>query len=153
MKAILIAPDKEAVVQAIDIDGELQTIRDWLDCHLIDCIRLDERGNVMYVDDEGYMNKNYFFRFGEYPQPIAGRGLVLGTNMMTGDSADTDLNFNLIAQNVEPMTPAEAYQMAKTTDNVNKKAISDNNEEAWHIYISVSEIMETSWYSDQLNIE
>jgi hypothetical protein len=76
MRAILIAPDladKNLLVQELEHDGELQSIYASLDCNLIDCIRLDDRGNVMYVDDEGYMTKNTFFLFGQYPMPLAGR--------------------------------------------------------------------------------
>jgi hypothetical protein len=156
MRAILIAPDladKGLLVQELEHTGELQDIYASLDCSLIDTIRLDEQGNVMYVDDEGYMNKNTFFLFGLYPMPIAGRGLILGTDMTSGESQSTTLNLALIENIVGAISPAIAYLVAKDEDERRQQDIKDSGNEKSHIYISVSEIMSGAWYSDQLGLE
>lgn len=153
MRTILIAPDladKGLMVQDLETEDSLQAIYKRLDCELIDTIRLDERGNVMYVDDEGYMTKDYFFAFGQYPMPIAGRGLIVGTDLSTGESIDTNLNITVIENLVVPLDARGAYEMARLQDQLNLERIGDNPN---HIYVRVAEIMESAWYADQLELE
>lgn len=155
MRAILIAPDlaeQNLLVQELEHTGKLQDIYASLDCNLIDCIRLDDRGNVMYVDDEGYLNKNTFFLFGQYPMPLAGRGLIVGSTP-DGESASTDIDVQMIRNIVAPCTPAQAYRIAKTEDQNAMQRIKDMGEESFHIYVRVSEIMEGAWYSNQLELD
>jgi len=154
VKAIWIVPDMKTLpmVQEIDVgEGSLTEIYKVLDCNLVDVIRLDEFGNVMYVDDEGYMGKDYFFRFGKYPAPIAGRGLIMGTNQFTGDTIETTLNYKTIAAMCEPLTAQQAYDMARQADKKAAEHIAKSEKEGMHtIHIPIAEIMESAWYSDQL---
>lgn len=88
-------------MKAILIDSENRTvsekeIEDWrgiapsIGCELFDIVRLDN-GNGVYVDDEGLMkDPQHFFVLKGYPNPLAGNGLVLGTNP-EGESVSTTL--------------------------------------------------------------
>jgi hypothetical protein len=85
--------------------------------------------------------------------PIAGRGLILGTDMTSGESQSTTLNLALIENIVGAISPAIAYLVAKDEDERRQQDIKDSGNEKSHIYISVSEIMSGAWYSDQLGLE
>lgn len=155
MRAILIAPDladKGLLVQDLETKGDLQDIYNRLDCSLIDVIRLNET-EVMYVDDEGLMNKNYFFQLGDYPHPIAGRGLILGSTPQ-GENTGTWFGADLIEQTIRVLTVQEAYEMAKKCDQAVQKQIEERGgDQSFHITISSADIMESAWYSDQITTE
>ena len=155
MRSILIAPDladKGLLVQVLECTGELQDIYKKLDCHLIDSIRLNDT-ETMYVDDEGLMNKDYFFQIGGYPHPIAGRGLILGLTPQ-GENTGTWLRSDLIEGAIKVLTVQEAYEMAKKCDQaVQNEIAAQGDDGAFHITISSSEIMESAWYSDQITTE
>lgn len=88
-----------AAVKALLIDPVAQTvtpleINDWrdispaLNCELFDIVQVAPHISI-YVDDEGlYAEDQHFFYHPGYPQPLAGRGLVLGFDDRTGDSTD-----------------------------------------------------------------
>ena len=53
-------------------------------------MRIDD-SETLYVDDEGlYAENQRFFTWDGYPKPLAGRGLILGTDE-EGESIDTDM--------------------------------------------------------------
>jgi hypothetical protein len=79
MKAFLIDP-QEKTVSNIDIDDSLQAYYDVLECRTFDVVRINNEGDVIYVDDEGLFTKSYFFTYNGYTSPLAGKGLVLGTD-------------------------------------------------------------------------
>lgn len=80
MKAILIDP-KEGSVKQVEHDGSLQNMYDLLGCRTVDFVQTYPNGDGMYVDDEGlYVEDQHFFIHLNYPQPIAGKALILGTD-------------------------------------------------------------------------
>lgn len=86
VKALLIDPVAQTVTET--------TINDWRDispalrCDLFDVVQVATNVSI-YVDDEGlYVDDQHFFYHPAYPQPLAGRGLVLGFDDHTGDSTD-----------------------------------------------------------------
>ena len=89
MKALLIDPFTETV-QVVDYSGDWEDIGGLLDCRYFDVVRIDD-SETLYVDDEGlYVENQRFFTWNGYPNPLAGRGLILGTNE-DGESIDTDM--------------------------------------------------------------
>jgi hypothetical protein len=65
--------------------------------------------DTLYVDDEGLINgtEEFFFNPDFYPHPLAGNGLIVGTDN-TGESVDVK---------------AEVSQVAKNTDFLIKKEL------------------------------
>lgn len=100
MKAILIDPfcveelgggmvmaiQPHLAVREVEIEDGIEGIYKALSHPLhpvncFDCVRLNDAGDVIYVDDEGlWQNADRWFVVDGYQQPLAGRGLVLGTD-------------------------------------------------------------------------
>ena len=80
IKAILIDPF-EMTVSEVDYGGELADIYRLIDADLFTVAGFGEDGDGVYVDDEGLSKATQrFFKLDGYPQPLAGKGLVLGSN-------------------------------------------------------------------------
>lgn len=86
MQAILIDPFTETI-EAVDYSGDYKDIYALLGCDLFTTV-YTEMADTIYVDDEGlYVEDQRYFKLKGYPQPLAGRGLVLGSTD-DGDSTD-----------------------------------------------------------------
>lgn len=87
MQAILINPfDK--TIEEIEYSGDWKDISSLLECDIFTTVYFDDTTDSVYVDDEGlYVEDQAFFTIGNYPQPLAGCGLILGCND-EGDSVD-----------------------------------------------------------------
>ena len=98
-KAILIDPTEKTITE-VDYDelGSYRQIYELIDADLFDVLRLDD-GDAIYVDDEGLYNKQDYFLYGEYPQPLAGRGLVLGTDE-EGETIAPKISIDTVRQQV-----------------------------------------------------
>lgn len=84
MRAILIDPFDESVTE-VEYDGDYKNIYKLLSHpeHHVDCFTVVylENGDGIFVDDEGlFKDPKHFFTYTGYDQPIAGKGLVLGTD-------------------------------------------------------------------------
>ena len=88
MKAIFIDAVNKTI-ERIDFEGDYKDIQDKISVDCFTCAEINQAGDVVYVDDEGLMNgtDDFFFIEGMY-QPFAGNGLILGTDMSTGESDD-----------------------------------------------------------------
>lgn len=91
MKAILIDPFDETVTE-VEHNGDYRHIYTLLSHpeHKVDCFTIVQitQGDAIFVDDEGLLkDPKHFFVWKGYPQPLAGKGLILGTND-EGDSVD-----------------------------------------------------------------
>ena len=94
MKAILIDPVAETVTE-VEHDGDYHQIYELLsdkehglNVGTFEIVRLgvktpdDKIENTLYVDENGLLNEpRYFFIYQGYHQPLAGRGLILGTTL------------------------------------------------------------------------
>lgn len=59
-----------------------------------------EKRDAIYVDDEGLLrNPRYFFKYLGYHQPLAGKGLVLGTNE-EGDTVSAKIKYEDLKKRV-----------------------------------------------------
>lgn len=64
---------------AVDIDGE----------------------HTLYLDDEGlYREDQHFFNWKGYPQPLAGKGLIMGTDYETGESVAPTLTLDEVSSQI-----------------------------------------------------
>jgi hypothetical protein len=89
MKAFLIDPF-EREVREIEWSANWQDISKILDCHTFTVASIGHNldDDTIYVDDEGlYRDGQDFFAFVGHPNPLAGYGLLVGTDC-EGDSAD-----------------------------------------------------------------
>lgn len=88
MQAILIDTPKQTI-EIVDYSGDYKDIYGLLGCELFTSVYLEGVGqDTLYVDDEGlYVENQVFFNIKGCPQPLAGRGLILGTDD-EGESID-----------------------------------------------------------------
>ena len=98
-KCIVIDAENETVT-AVKLNGDYREIYrvGGFDC--FDSVRIDQH-NVIYVDDEGLLHDpKHFFMFRGYPQPLAGRGVVLGVDD-AGESIPTTWSVEEIKSDVK----------------------------------------------------
>ena len=103
---------KTPAMKAILINAEAATvkfveIKDYTDINkfgafdIFTAVRLNDKGDMVYVDDEGLINgTSVGFILEGYDSPLMGNGVVLGGNDRTGDSADTTFTLEEIAAKV-----------------------------------------------------
>ena len=108
MKAILIDPFAETV-EVVDYSGNWEDIGDLLECRWFDVVRIDD-SETLYVDDEGlYAENQRFFTWDGY-KPLAGRGLILGTDE-EGESIDTDMELEDVEKLVTFLPEGTGFTM------------------------------------------
>lgn len=91
MQAYLIDPIDQTI-ETVEYTGEWQTIYTYIDCDTFDVASTSD-GLSIYVDDEGMMKADQaFFMIKGYPQPLAGRALVLGPPDEDGETTECPLN-------------------------------------------------------------
>jgi len=74
-------------IKEVTYRGEYQHIYELIDCDCFDAARINRFGDALFVDDEGlYKDGQAFFVHSDYPQPLAGKALVMGCNPTTGDT-------------------------------------------------------------------
>lgn len=90
MRAILIDPFERTITE-VDYNGDFHQIYNLIDAQTFDAARVNDVGDAIFVDDEGLISGKVqaFFGFRGYPQPLAGKGLLLGCTLENGESADT----------------------------------------------------------------
>jgi len=92
MKAYLIDPF-EMTISEVNYSGNYEEIYKLIDCKYFDCVNLGRTGDTIYIDDEGLINgkQQEFFKVKGYPTPLAGYGLVLGSDE-EGDSVEPKIS-------------------------------------------------------------
>ena len=101
MQAIKIDAVKQEITE-VEIEDTLDSIYEQLDCELFTCpIALDNL-DTLYVDDEGLFVDEYVgaFYFGDYPQPLFGNGLIIGSNV-EGESESVASSIKMIKNKVK----------------------------------------------------
>ena len=81
MKAILI-DSKTREIREVDYTN-FNDIYKFVGCNLFDAVDFNTKNDTVYVDDEGLLTLTHdtmFFTIGDSEQPLAGNGLILGTN-------------------------------------------------------------------------
>lgn len=88
--AVLVDPFNHSIRQVFVSD--IEDIRAEIGCDMFTCVGIGD--NTLYLDDEGLINgTERAVRFVDevYPQPLAGRILILG-NLPAGESGDCTLS-------------------------------------------------------------
>jgi hypothetical protein len=79
-KAYLIDPVTRTVEEVTYADN-FTHIYSLIDCDTFTCLTFNEHNDTVFVDDEGLFKPDqHFFKLKGYPDPLAGKGLVLGTD-------------------------------------------------------------------------
>lgn len=107
MKAIKINP-MDMQITEIDLpemeDGsvDVEAIRAHLECKYFDVVRINSRGDGIFVDDEGLYRQGIqgVFRTTWYPEPIIGCGIVMGCSP-SGDSIAPTITLRDVIENCE----------------------------------------------------
>lgn len=100
MKAILIDV-KEKVVKEVEYSHWTE-VRELLDCDFFTAVTLNEKGDAIYVDDEGLLTltpESMFFSIEGNPQYLAGNGLVVGIEE-NGESKEPNVTLEEIQEKV-----------------------------------------------------
>jgi hypothetical protein len=99
MRGILINPFSKTVSE-VEYSGDYNHISELLDCEIYTLIRL-ARDEVLFIDDEGLIvdKPQAFFAYKGYLQPLAGLGLVLGTDP-EGETVATMLTVDQVRDKV-----------------------------------------------------
>ena len=91
MLAFLINPENETIT-AVEYTGDYKNIYTHIEADCFDCVRINDRGDTIFVDDNGLYKNNAFFQLKGYLQPLSGRGLVLGTDE-EGESVEPQITY------------------------------------------------------------
>ena len=85
-KTFLVDPFTQTINE-VQYRGEYKHIYELIDCDTYDCARINRFGDALFVDDDGlYKEAQAFFVHADYPQPLAGKALVLGCDMKDGET-------------------------------------------------------------------
>lgn len=110
MRAILIDPFERSVKE-IELAPGIKAIYAAIQADCFCTVNLDAEGDAIYLDDDGLFKEGQeFFAIGNYPHPLAGRGLVLGCDD-AGDSVEPQTTIETIRAYVHWLTPHEAVAM------------------------------------------
>lgn len=102
MKAFFINPFSKKIT-TVDYDGDYQSISRLIDASrgYFDVVRLYGNQDAAFVDDEGlYVEDQQFWIHRNYPQPLAGKALVLGCND-EGDSIEPQTSFETLTKDIQ----------------------------------------------------
>lgn len=103
MQAFLIDPYKETITE-FDYSGNYEDINSTIESRCFTIVHIDDKGNDLFVDDEGLLRGNLslekFIKIDSYPDPLVGKGIVLGSNDM-GESTDTTLTIDALKSMVQ----------------------------------------------------
>jgi hypothetical protein len=118
VRAIKIDVEKKSVYSVELNPQSLDDIYTLLGCDCF-CIAFKiENGDTVIVDDEGLLRSNPLgaFKFGSYPQPLSGNGLVIGVDSR-GETVDIKANTVEIYSQVE-FLPVEVLKSINTTPTI-----------------------------------
>lgn len=122
MKGILIDPFRKTVI-VVDVESGIEAIYNAIQADTFAVISMKDTKDAAYLDDDGLFKENQeFFAFGNYPHPLGGRALILGTND-EGRSVDAKSSLAEVFTAVRWLTPSEAVAM-------NRKAVAYMHQEA-----------------------
>jgi hypothetical protein len=101
IRAYLINPYKRQITE-VPYDGDLVTAYKLLDCDIVEAAVVDptQEGepDIVYVDEEGLLKgPQFFFKLAGNEQPLAGKGLVVGSDS-EGNDCDARLPIERIRQ-------------------------------------------------------
>ena len=137
MKAFLISPEEQAITE-VDYDGDYHSINKLIAADLFDVVRLNN-SDVIFVDDEGLMkNPQHFFKLDGMTSPLAGNGLVLGTDREGESISPQHVSIEDLENRITFITRTQAVHYAEQADaEAEAYALGKDN----FIHISVAELL------------
>jgi hypothetical protein len=111
MKAILIDVENREV-KMVEVEKGIHAIYEKINCDCFTVVSL-ENEDAIFIDDEGLLKlseTSKFFFIEGYHQPLAGNGLILGTDE-EGESVDAKSSLEDIKNRVRFLTIQEVYAM------------------------------------------
>ena len=129
MKAFLIDPSQCSITEVEYDDSNYRNICKMIGAELFDVVRLNEAGDVAYVDDNGLFSDKPFFKYHDYPYPLAGKALVLGTDSKGESISPVTETIETLEENVTFISTNTAILMGEIIDAVNaetKKIYGDS---------------------------
>lgn len=105
--AVLVNP-KAMTVTSVVIDDEQkinEQIYKFIECDCFDVARINDKGDAFFVDDEGLLKGEAdFFRYADYPHPLAGMALLLGCDS-EGETIEATVKLDEVKAKVQFVTP------------------------------------------------
>lgn len=94
IQGYLIDPEKQTI-DPVKYNGDYKEIYKLIECGTFTIVRIDDE-NMIFVDDEGLLNNpRHFFCLRGYPQPLAGKGLLMGSNE-DGDTVSSTMDLDKV---------------------------------------------------------
>ena len=91
---------EKRTVKEVRVIGDYKAIYPFINCDCFTVVGISDTEGI-YVDDEGLLKEpKHFFMYQGYPEPLAGNGLILGTND-EGDSVDTQLTVEFVRKQIK----------------------------------------------------
>lgn len=101
----LINPFNQTITE-VQYNGDHATIYKHIDAELFDCARVNVEGDGLFVDDEGMFREGaMFFYHEDYPHPLAGKALMLGCDIDTGETQAPYTTFDELKRKVKFVMP------------------------------------------------
>lgn len=73
-------------------------------CNYFTTVQVNDKGDTLYVDDEGLINDTIVgFTYEGYDSPLMGNAILLGTDLRTGDSKDISMTTAEFAAKVKTL--------------------------------------------------
>lgn len=102
--AILVDPFARTI-EEVTWNGDFHHIYDLIECDTFDCARIGRDGDSFYVDDDGlFKEEQAFFWNAGYPQPLAGKSLLMGTDE-NGESVSPKLSLEQVRSTTKFVVP------------------------------------------------
>ena len=103
-RAYLIDPAARTI-EEMSCDGSLSAIQALVGARSVEGAHLTGRGDIIYVDSAGlYKKDRHAFRFEPRPQPLYGKGLLIGTDQ-AGECADAGIGRDEVQRRVAWLGP------------------------------------------------
>jgi len=147
MKSFLIDPEHNAITE-FEYDGSMQGIYETIDATMFDAVRINDV-DVVYVDDEGLYNSNFYWAYGEYPHPIAGKGMVLGTDNQGESISPVRITMEDLELNVRFISRATAIKMGEELDAQNHAYMEKNPDAPIIFGASAADIIKDKVYDGE----
>lgn len=101
MKAVLIDPLTRDISD-VEFEGEtLAALYKLIDCTTVTAVSLvfDDQVVSLFLDDEGlFVQDQKFWSIFQYPEPLAGRAVILGLDASSGESLDVPVDASRVAE-------------------------------------------------------
>jgi hypothetical protein len=104
-KTLLIDPFKQTITE-VQYRGDYKDIYDLIECDTYDAARINKHGDSLFIDDEGlFKEQQAFFIHKDYPQPLAGKALLLGCRASDGETIAPTETLEELTANIQFVMP------------------------------------------------